>query len=557
MNHLQSSNTTAHVDKPSLKETLLLKGKLPRNQQDFFTRELAPNSIYEFFTSNGYLTPEELAQIFSDTLEIPLVRLDEFILAEEFKTLDPSLLISDKIIPYRRTTNGVEIVMANPLDLRLRDRMSRLLDTPVFPAVGLENEIVKCVHLNFSTQSVIDEMVRDLGSDSRVSDEEELIFENLKNIENPIIKLVNSLVLNALEKRASDIHIESYETRMKVKYRIDGILQEVTSDLDRGLQEQLVSRIKIMANLDIAEKRVPQDGRFRLNIKGRSVDFRVSILPSIFGEAVVIRVLDKQMLSLDLEQLGFYPEQIEVFRKNVRLPYGMILVAGPTGSGKTTTLYATLKWIKTPDDKFITIEDPVEYQLPDIVQIPVNDKKGLTFEKGLRSIVRHDPDKIMVGEIRDFETADIAVNAALTGHLVFSTIHANNVIDSIFRLINLGIESYQFIAAFNLIMTQRLVRKICPFCKEPAGEYEGTPIFAGRGCEHCSFTGHFERTAIFEVFPLSDTIKEMILKKNTPMEIEAQARVEGIISLREAALRKLRDGATTLYEVNRVTHSKK
>ncbi|MDD2716127.1 MAG: GspE/PulE family protein [Candidatus Wallbacteria bacterium] len=544
------------TEKPSsIKEYFLTKGIIPRNQLEYF-KEVPAGKLYDFFVNQGYLTAEELAAALAEALEIPLIRLSDIILPEEFRNLDPSLLIAEKMIPYERRDDAVTLVMANPLDVKSRDRMSRMLKSRITPAAGIENEIFKAIRLNFSAQSVIDEMVKDFGGHIATQEDNEVIVENLKNIENPIIKLVNSLILNALEKRASDIHIECYENNLKVKYRIDGILQEIARDLDRSIHEQLVSRIKIMANLDIAEKRTPQDGRFRINLKERSVDFRVSVLPSIFGEVIVIRILDKQNLSLDLEQLGFFPEQLEVFKKNVRLPYGMILVAGPTGSGKTTTLYSALKFIKRTEDKIITIEDPVEYQLPDIVQIPVNEKKGLSFEKGLRSIVRHDPDKIMVGEIRDFETADIAINAALTGHLVFSTIHANHVIDSIFRLINLGIESYQFIAAFNLILTQRLVRKICPFCKVADGKYMGFDVFKGAGCEHCNYTGYFERTAIMEVFPLSDTVKELIIRKTSPLEIEAKARLEGIVSIRDSGIRKLKEGVTTVFELNRVTFEK-
>jgi len=529
------------------------RGAIPRSQISNL-ENTSPAMIYEFVVGNGYLSQEEVAIAYSEVLSVPLIHLESFILPDELKIIDAEFLIQNRIIPYSFDGSVLTIVMANPLDIKTRDRVSRITGKKIGFLIGVENEILKSIRLNFSAESVIEDIIKDFGQGTEgMSKDDER--ESIEDHENPIVKLVNSIIVNALEKRASDIHIECYDKKVKVKYRIDGIIHEAASDIDSALHQQIVSRIKIMANLDIAEKRVPQDGRFKHEIKGRSIDFRVSVLPSIYGEVIVIRILDKQAVSLELDQLGFFNEQLKIFKENIRLPYGMILVAGPTGSGKTTTLYSALKWINRMEDKIITIEDPVEYMLPDIVQIPVNEKKGLTFSRGLRSIVRHDPDKIMVGEIRDYETAEIAINAALTGHLVFSTIHANNVIDSIFRLINLGVEPYQFIAAFNLILTQRLIRKICPFCKEEAGKYEDFVVYAGKGCEHCGFTGYFERMAIFEVLPLDDEVKEMIIKKATPMEIERNIRGKGILSLRESCIKLLKKGITTVYELDRVTFS--
>jgi len=538
-----------------LREYIEKRGAIPRNQLKNF-ESTPPARLYEFVIGNGYLSQEEIAVAYSEVLSIPFIRLESFMMAEELKNIDVEFLIQNRVIPYSYDGSELTVVMANPLDIKTRDRISRITGKKIAFSVGIESEIIKSLRLNFSAESVIEDIIKDFSTDDSGRDtsyDESAV--SLEDKESPIIKLVNNIITNALEKRASDIHIECYDRKVKVKYRVDGIIQDIASDIDSALHQQIVSRIKIMANLDIAEKRVPQDGRFKLELKGRTVDFRVSILPSIYGEVVVIRVLDRQAVSLDLEQLGFTDRQLEIFRRNIRLPYGMALVAGPTGSGKTTTLYSALKWINRTEDKIITIEDPVEYRLSDIIQIPVNEKKGLTFSRGLRSIVRHDPDKIMVGEIRDFETAEIAINAALTGHLVFSTIHANNVIDSIFRLINLGVEPYQFIAAFNLILTQRLVRKICPFCKEESGKYEDFKVYSGKGCEHCGFTGYYERIAVFEVLQLDSKIKELIIEKATPMKMEEYIRKQGVLSIRDNCLELLKKGITTVYELDRVTFS--
>jgi type IV pilus assembly protein PilB len=379
--------------------------------------------------------------------------------------------------------------------------------------------------------------------------------------------MVDAIILKGVRKRSSDIHFEVYESQLKVKYRIDGVLFEVLSDVEPRLRAPIISRLKVMAQLDIAEKRVPQDGRFKLKIDDRFVDFRVSVLPSIFGETVVLRILDKSALGLDIQKLGLEGDDLLLFKRNVKKPYGMVLVAGPTGSGKTTTLYSALKFVHTPKDKFITIEDPVEYQLPDIVQIAVNEKKGLTFSSGLRSIVRQDPDKIMVGEIRDPETAKIAINAALTGHLVFSSIHANNVTDAISRLENMEIDPYEFVSSFNLIMSQRLLRLNCKNC---VGEddtitdemkrltidfehYAAVSFKKGKGCRFCHETGYQGRSGIFEVLELSPAIKQMILTRQSPLEIKKAAIAQGMVPLRRAGWQKVEHGLTTFEEMNRVT----
>jgi type II secretory ATPase GspE/PulE/Tfp pilus assembly ATPase PilB-like protein len=390
--------------------------------------------------------------------------------------------------------------------------------------------------------------------------------------DSPVVRLVDSLIIGAIDRRASDIHIETKDREVLAKYRIDGVLYPAVDPLDKRHNETILSRIKVMSELDIAEKRVPQDGRFRLRVKGRTIDFRVSIMPSIHGEDAVIRILDKESLNaafrrLRLDVLGFGDSELKKFRKYITEPYGMVVVTGPTGSGKTTTLYAALSEIATPEDKIITIEDPVEYQIPLITQVPVNEKKGLTFARGLRSILRHDPDKIMVGEVRDPETAQIAVQSALTGHLVFTTVHANNVFDVIGRFTHMGVEPYNFVSALNCVMAQRLVRVLCAACRRPAEAsesllresgldpdiYADQSFFDAPGCDECAGTGFVGRTAVAELLDMSDHIRQMILERRPVVEMKQTAREEGMTFLRDSALEKVFAGVTTLREINKVT----
>jgi len=388
----------------------------------------------------------------------------------------------------------------------------------------------------------------------------------------PIIRLVDSTLFNAIQRRASDIHVETGDNQVVIKYRIDGALYQAMDAIDKRHHQTIISRIKVMSELDISEKRVPQDGRFKIRMHGRTIDFRVSILPTVHGEDCVIRVLDKESMNkefknLSLPVLGIDDDTMHKLRKAIREPYGMVLVTGPTGSGKTTTLYACLSETQSPEDKIITIEDPVEYQLKGITQIPVNEKKGLTFARGLRSILRHDPDKVMVGEIRDEETAQIAVQSALTGHLVFTTVHANNVIDVLGRFLNMNVDLYNFVSALNCVLAQRLVRKICPHCRRPAEvspqlleesaldpeTYQDITFYDGAGCIECNGTGYHGRLAVTELLDLSDQIRELILSKRPASEIRRAAKEEGMTFLRESALEKVFQGVTTLREINKVT----
>jgi type IV pilus assembly protein PilB len=441
--------------------------------------------------------------------------------------------------------------------------------------VGTPSAIQSILKKSESSQRVLEEATEGFQMQILREDDagdENLTVEKLTSDASPVIRLVDSMVFTALQRRASDIHIETQDDAVHVKYRIDGVLQPAMKPIGKQFHSTIISRVKVMAELDIAEKRVPQDGRFKLRVRGKTIDFRVSIMPSVHGEDAVIRILDKESMSeqfteLRLDILGWPEVEMKRFRKYIREPYGMVLVTGPTGSGKTTTLYAALSEIKSIEDKIITIEDPVEYQLRGVTQIPINEKKGLTFARGLRSILRHDPDKIMVGEIRDPETAQIAIQSALTGHLVFTTVHANNVIDVLGRFLNMGVEAYQFVSALNCVMAQRLIRKICTHCRKPVRLSRETLLesgmdptladshafYEGGGCIECGGTGFKGRTAICELMDLTDRIRDMILDRRPTSEIKRAAREEGMTFLRECAVGRVLDGVTTLREINKVT----
>ena len=493
------------------------------------------------------------------------------------QSLPVDLMLRNKFVPLRRENGHLVIAMADPSDLLLLDELKAQLRAPIKVEVTTWSAIEGVLRKGDASQRVLNEATEGFRASlikETEQGEEVLDLDRLSNDAeiSPIIKLVDTLVFTALEKRASDIHMETRDNDMVVRYRIDGALYEAGEPIDLRHHLTIVSRIKVMSELDIAERRVPQDGRFRMRIKGRKVDFRVSIIPTVHGEDVVIRILDKEQINeefkdLKLEVVGFDPKLLAKFRRFILEPYGMVLVTGPTGSGKTTTLYAALNEIRNDEDKIITIEDPVEYQLRGVAQIAVNEKKGLTFARGLRSILRHDPDKIMVGEIRDQETAQIAINSALTGHLVFTTVHANNVIDVIGRFINMGVEPYNFVSALNCVLAQRLVRVLCTRCKQrytpteaefieaglKAARYQDQVFHKSVGCEICNHTGYRGRTAIHELLDMSDTIRELIIARKPGSEVRRVATEEGLGTLRQSALRLVFEGQTTLHEINRVT----
>ncbi len=494
-----------------------------------------------------------------------------------FRSIPAELMFRYKFVPLDSRDGILVIAMTDPSQLHQTDELALLLGKKLLIKVATSTQIDELLKRTEQSQRVLDQATE--GFTLQVVGEEEDSEENITMDKltrdtgvSPVVRLVDTVIFTALERRASDIHIETRNAEVVVKYRIDGVLQFAMQPLAKEWHATILSRIKVMSELDIAERRVPQDGRFRVRYKGRFIDFRVSIMPSVHGEDAVLRVLDKETLSekfrnLTLDVVGFDEADVTRFRRYIREPYGMVLVTGPTGSGKTTTLYAAINEIKNDEDKIITIEDPVEYQVRGITQIPVNEKKGLTFARGLRSILRHDPDKIMVGEIRDHETAQIAIQSALTGHLVFTTVHANNVTDVIGRFINMGVEPYNFVSALNCIMAQRLVRVICENCKkqihhspetlrestlDPA-QWSQIPFYEGQGCLECSGSGYRGRTAITELLDLSDKIREMIIDRRPTSEIKRAAKDEGMTFLRDAGLAKIRAGVTTLREINKVT----
>jgi type IV pilus assembly protein PilB len=496
---------------------------------------------------------------------------------ELFRTIPADLMFRYNFVPLVTHNNTLVIAVADPGMVILSDELPLLLGKKLAYKVATPRQIGDLLKRTEQSQRVLEQATE--AFTLQVSKEEEESEETISgdrltrdSTVSPVVRLVETIIFTALERRASDIHIEARDTEVAVKYRIDGVLQHAMQPIAKEWHSTVISRIKVLSDLDIAERRVPQDGRFRVKYKGRYIDLRVSIMPANHGEDAVLRVLDKETLSekfqkLSLDVVGFSSDETRRFRRYIHEPYGMVLVTGPTGSGKTTTLYAAINEIKSDEDKIVTIEDPVEYQLRGITQIPVNEKKGLTFARGLRSILRHDPDKIMVGEIRDQETAQIAIQSALTGHLVFTTVHANNVTDVIGRFINMGVEPYNFVSALNCILAQRLVRVICESCKQPkqhtADELRESGLdpaatadflFAeGPGCLECSGTGYHGRTAICELLDLSDHIREMIVDRRPTSEIKRAAIEEGMTTLRESGLAKVRAGITTLREINKVT----
>ena len=519
---------------------------------------------------------EQKARKLATRLQLPFDPLDEFhVDAELFRTIPVEVMLRYQFLPQRAEGEILFVVMADPSNIVNVNEIELALARPLEVAVGPANRIADILEKSESTQRVLDEATE--GFSLQLVQEAEdggevLSIDRITADSSPIIRLVDSILFNAIQRRASDIHIETQDREVVVKYRIDGVLYQAMKSIDKRHHSTIVSRIKVMSELDIAEKRIPQDGRFKVKFSGRTIDFRVSIMPTVHGEDAVIRILDKESTSaefksLDLNVLGFEEDTIRQLRKFINEPYGMVLVTGPTGSGKTTSLYACLSEIRSTEDKIVTIEDPVEYQLQGITQIPVNEKKGLTFARGLRSILRHDPDKIMVGEIRDEETAQIAVQSALTGHLVFTTVHANNVVDVIGRFLNMNVDLHNFVSALNCVLAQRLVRRICVHCKRPArvsdtllddsgldaDRYRDFTFYEGGGCIECNGTGYRGRLAIAELLNLSDNIRQLIIDRRSAAEIKRAAKAEGMRFLRESALQKVFAGETSLYDINKVT----
>jgi len=524
---------------------------------------------------DGHEAVEE-ARVLAARLGLPFDPLDEFHMEPDlFREIPVEVMLRYQFLPLRSDGEVLQVVMADPSDVVSLNEVELALARPLEVVVGPANRIGDILEKSESTQRVLDEATEGFQMQlvQEAEDGEEVLsIDRITADSSPIIRLVDSILFNAIQRRASDIHVETQDREVVVKYRIDGVLYQAMQPIDKRHHSTIISRIKVMSELDIAEKRIPQDGRFKVRFSGRTIDFRVSIMPTVHGEDAVIRILDKESTNtefrtLNLSVLGLENDTKLQLRKFINEPYGMVLVTGPTGSGKTTTLYACLSEIQSSEDKIITIEDPVEYQLKGITQIPVNEKKGLTFARGLRSILRHDPDKVMVGEIRDEETAGIAVQSALTGHLVFTTVHANNVVDVIGRFLNMNVHLYNFVSALNCVLAQRLVRRICNHCKRPATisdqlledsgldpeRYRDFTFFEGSGCMECNGTGYRGRLAIAELLNLSDNIRQLIIDRRSAAEIKRAAKAEGMRFLRESALQKVFAGETTLHDINKVT----
>jgi type IV pilus assembly protein PilB len=530
----------------------------------------------EICIHEGLIGENDLAQALAEQFNLEYVDLDDFKMDEELlNSLPHDAIYRFRFVPLEMTEDFLVVAISDPTDVVKLDELELLFDRPLQIRVAAESAITAVIKGGEGARRVMREVSEDFMLQLvKETDrgEEVLSVESISEDTSPIIKLVNSTILDALNRRASDIHIETGHEGVEIKFRIDGVLYRATEPIDLHFQGPIISRIKVMSELDISERRIPQDGRFKIRFGEKSIDFRVSIMPSSMGEDAVIRILDKEsvasdMKGLSLESLGISERERKRLRRKIREPYGMVLVTGPTGSGKTTTLYAALTEIHTGEEKIITIEDPVEYMLRGVLQIPVNEKKGLTFAKGLRSILRHDPDKIMVGEIRDSETAQIAVQSALTGHLVFTTVHANNAFDVIGRFIHMGIDPYNFVSCLNCVMAQRLTRRVCMKCRRPVQYTDdelidagldpeltrGVTLYEARGCDECNHTGYRGRSAIVELLELNDEIRDLIISKVPATQLKQAAREAGVVFLREAAIEKLLAGETTVKEINRVT----
>ncbi len=529
-------------------------------------------SVIQILEETGGYTPDELVQQLGQLLHLPVLEMKAIhALSPAFDRLPFAEAIMHECVLFRRDQNYL-LAVSNPFSSKLRAWAEERFDMAVEWYLAHPADLTAFFTQQEKTMRAMDQVLPSTELDNIQSGIEDLSLKSINAGTSQVVRLVHSTLYDAHKSQASDIHLEMTTGALSIKYRIDGVLTSIGVMQGADLAEQVISRIKVMSELDIAERRVPQDGRFKISIQGREIDFRVSIMPSIFGEDAVLRILDRQALSdhiegLTLNQLGFNPAAIAIIHRLSSEPHGMLLVTGPTGSGKTTSLYAAISEVNHGHDKIVTIEDPIEYQLPGVLQIPVNEKKGLTFARGLRSILRHDPDKIMVGEIRDAETAQIAIQAALTGHLVFTTVHANNVFDVIGRFSHMGVDPYSFVSALNGIVAQRLVRLLCVHCavdERPddkliaesgisADEVSQFKFRSGKGCGQCRGSGYRGRNAIAEILILNDEIRELIVAQEPIRRIKEAARNNGTRFLREGALDMVKQGLTSLEEANRVT----
>lgn len=527
-------------------------------------------SLGDILVALGAVSQNELLAILSQELGIPPISLSKYkIDPKVIKVMPRKIAVNYQMMPISQIGNVLTVAMADPLNVFATDDLKQVTGMEINPIITTKDDIRVAIEQYYGSAatSEIESLVRETAAGPAAAKKEEAETVDLKSLAltAPVVKLTDAIVLEAAKARASDILIEPMEEAVRIRYRIDGVFREAQT-LPKSVQTSLVSRIKVMCNLDIAERRLPQDGRFKVKFKDREVDFRVSTVPTAFGEKMCLRILDKSQATLDMEKLGFEPESLKELQKAAKRPHGMILVCGPTGSGKTTTLYAVLKYIDSPQKNFVTVEDPVEFLLSGINQVNVLPNIGLTYAAALRSILRQDPNVIMVGEIRDNETVDIAIKAALTGHLVLSTLHTNSATGAVMRMMNMGVEPFLISSSVILVAAQRLVRRICPRCKEqyevPKAMLEklkikippgGATFYRGRGCGGCFKTGFKGRIALLEALTLNSELKELIAKRAHESDIYEAARKTGLITLRECGLRKVFDGTTTLEEVLRVT----
>ncbi len=552
----------------SLGQVLLDRKRITPEQLEQGTSDRKPSErIEQCLARLGFITERDYLEIYSEQLSIPLIDLTEFEMDLELLKLAPSKVVHrDRVIPIDRSNGAIRVATSNPFNLYAFDELRMLMGAKIETVLATGEEISRIIKQHFGVGG---ETVEAMIGDSEMEVISTNDIDNADLIEQAqeatVVKLVNEILLEAIRDRASDVHIEPYEEDLVIRYRIDGVLHTTNVPPEiRRFHSAIVSRIKILSNLNIAEKRLPQDGGFKIKAQNRDIDLRVSVIPTAFGGAVVMRILDKQSVLFSLDQLGLIDDNLERMQRLITQPYGIILVTGPTGSGKTTTLYSALNSIRNDTIKILTIEDPIEYYLPGIQQVQTKQHIGLTFASGLRSFLRHDPDVILVGEIRDLETAEVAINAALTGHLVFSTLHTNDAATAATRLLDMGVEPFLVSSAVSGVLGQRLVRIICSNCKE---EYTpeakdvpadfalepGEKLFRGAGCRDCRNSGYRGRFGIFELLNITNEIREMIIDRKSATELSKVGREQGLTYMREDGWNKVRQGLTTVEEIVRVT----
>jgi len=563
------------TEKKMLGQSLLNEGLIDSRQlqEAIAAQRRTGTFLGETLVALGYVKAKDIGPVLANALGVPFVNPRDCEVSQEVVDLVPESFIRQHLaMPLRMEDGRLYVAMADPLDLSGLDDLKLIVGMSVIPMLSLERDLLAAINQHFDSRRHAEQAIKDIDA-SRAENGNSAADPSTEELwslaaDAPVVRLVNSVLHGAFNQGASDIHLEPQKERMRVRYRLDGMLYDQMT-IPKNHQAAVISRVKIMARLNIAERRLPQDGRIATTYQGKEYDLRISSMPSIFGEKVVIRVLEKDSMRLSFEQLGFLPQQQDTFKWLLTRPYGMVLVTGPTGSGKSTSLYAALSTINDPGKNIITIEDPVEYQLSGVTQTEVNSKIGVTFARGLRTMVRQDPDVILVGEIRDPETAEIAIQAALTGHLVFSTLHTNDAPGALVRLTNMGIEPFLISSSVIGVIGQRLVRELCPNCKEPytpssqlLAELKNNgnkfapdiKLWRGAGCQECNHIGYRGRTGIYEIMKLSDTLREMILKRQSAVAVRDQARREGMIGMKECALEKALQGITSAEEIMRVIY---